>query len=152
MIAARSSQLLLLALGFFMYISTVQAAGKIYNQSPWTLKYTTNPSPNNGCSSCCYFWNWNNASPRGQMCSCTQVNLGSKGSKTNADVDGFCYADRDYYYRGTWVKKGQWSKFADTQSVRCVSKGGVPRCCVTGDPESYGCCWGVAPGPNGIVC
>jgi hypothetical protein len=67
-------------------------------------------------------------------------------------VDGFTYADRDYYFSGIRVTRGQWTKFADNQSVRCVSKGGVPRCCLTTDPDSYGCCWGVAPGPNGIVC
>ena len=146
-------ELFLVAFLLVLSISTVvSAAGHISNQSPWTLKYTTNPSPNAQCTSCCYFWNWRNSSPRGQMCSCTQRDLASRASRTDVDVDGFTFATRDYYFSGLWVRRGQWTKFSDIQSVRCVSKGGVPRCCNSGDPESYGCCWGVAPGPNGIVC
>ncbi|KAI9792565.1 MAG: hypothetical protein M1816_002085 [Peltula sp. TS41687] len=89
--------LALVALSCYLFVSSAHAAGKVYNQSPWTLKYTTNPSPNNSCRSCCYFWNWQNASPRGQMCSCTQQNL-AKTKTSGGDVDGFCYADRDYYW------------------------------------------------------
>lgn len=150
---SRYSYLALLAFTFFMLlISSAYGGGVVQNQSPWTLKHTVgNPSPNDNCRSCCYFWNWSNGSPRGRMTSCTQRNL-PKRQTTSGDIDGFCYADRDYYFSGRWVKRGQWTRISDPQTVRCVSYRGVPHCCVGGDPQSAGCCWGVAPGPNGIVC
>ncbi|KAG8943263.1 hypothetical protein FRC04_003130 [Tulasnella sp. 424] len=98
--------------------------GTIYNQSPWTLLYTTNPSPDDHCTSCCYFWNWNNGGKRDQQTTCTQRSLAKKQPPTagkGVDVDGFTYADRDYYYSGIKIKKGVWTKFASIQTVR---KGG----------------------------
>ena len=142
--------LALLALSFFLLASSAHA-GKVYNQSPWPGLYTTNASPNDNCRSCCYFWNWQNSSPQGKMCSCTQKIL-AKNRATGSDVDGFTYAERDYYWSGKWVKRGQWTKLSNSQTARCVSKGGVPHCCKTGDPESAGCCWGASPGDNGIIC
>lgn len=132
---------------FLLFFSSVQA-GTVYNQSPWTLRYTTNPRADTGCTSCCFFWNWRNGSPRSQQTTCTQRNLSSKQS---AGAEGFCYADVDYYFSGRKITKGQWTKIG-SQTPRCVSYRGQPHCCVTGDPASAGCCWGVAPGPNGIVC
>ncbi|KAH8802207.1 hypothetical protein F5882DRAFT_393178 [Hyaloscypha sp. PMI_1271] len=149
---------------FSMLLATTVSAGScsgsfcgtVYNQSPWTLKYTTDPVDLNGgtCTSCCYFWNWNNGSPRGEQTRCTQKSLAKTKSAggSGVDVDGFCYADRDYYFSGKKIIKGQWTKIATTQSVRCVSSGGVPHCCLTSDPQSDGCCWGSAPTSNGISC
>ncbi|KIO23519.1 hypothetical protein M407DRAFT_27045 [Tulasnella calospora MUT 4182] len=71
--------------------------GTIANASAWTLLYTTNPTENNHCTSCCYFWNWRNGPNGAQQTSCSQASLGTNQSKggSGVDVDGFTYADRD---------------------------------------------------------
>lgn len=102
--------------------------GKIHNKSSWTLLYTTDPRrPGKPCTSCCYFWNWDSD---GEMTTCTQTPLASKGSAggSSVDVDGFCYADRDYWYNGRKIVKGQWTKFNTLQTITCKDKAGAPHC------------------------
>ena len=115
-----------------LFILTVASARSVYNQSPYQARYTYDAdvasAPN-----LCAFWNWQN--PRVfKRVRCTQRYLNSGGTATNSGMDGFTFAEREYYWAGILITRGEWTNIRG-QSARCIDgSGGRPRCNYPGLP------------------
>ena len=118
--------------------TAVWVCGSVQNNTPWTLLYTTNPNTSDPkVTGYCQFWNWPSFLwVTSKRVKCTQQPLApgafiGKDEQGGTDVDGFTFADRDWYLHGKKFTKGIWHKFATTTNVVCDNVNGEPMCVLT---------------------
>ncbi|MCJ1269859.1 hypothetical protein MMC22_009752 [Lobaria immixta] len=123
MISSRTFQVLgnvgLLVL-FLAQFSSLAAGARVFNNSPWTIRYTTDAGTN--APNLCHFWNWPSGGDK--IVKCTQKNLAAGKTINLSTLDGFTYADRRYLCTGNFLTKGVWQHMRSGDSIRCVSSGG----------------------------
>ena len=100
--------------------SSLVAGGRVFNNSPWTIRYTTDAGTN--APNLCHFWNWPSGGDK--IVKCTQKNLAAGSTINLSSLDGFTYADRQYLCTGNILIKGVWQFMRSGDSIRCVSSGG----------------------------
>ncbi|KAG8927804.1 hypothetical protein FRC03_009094 [Tulasnella sp. 419] len=120
--------------------------GKAVNNTRWTMTYTTNPidracpATDTSHPHCCHIMNWGGSFGSDKRVVCRHQALGANSSKggntcsanNRVDVDAFTYADRDWVYGSRNMVRGQWVKFSNNQTAKCIERNGKPYCTVSG--------------------
>lgn len=114
----RNLSLLLLLLAQF---SSLAAGARVFNNSPWEIRYTTDAG-SSSAPNLCHFWNWPSGGDK--IVKCTQKYLAAGKTINLSSLDGFTYAERKYLCTGNFLIKGVWQHMRSGDSIRCVGSGG----------------------------
>ena len=114
----RNLSLLLLLLAQF---SSLAAGARVFNNSPWEIRYTTDAG-SSSAPNLCHFWNWPSGGDK--IVKCTQKYLAAGKTINLSSLDGFTYAERKYLCTGNFLTKGVWQHMRSGDSIRCVGSGG----------------------------